>query len=386
MRQILVHGRLFDGIQFHAGKAVTIEDGRIDAIIDQPASVGGFEMHDLSGLVLAPGFVDVQVNGGGGILLDGTTSLEELETITDIHRQHGTTSLLPTLMSGNWQSMEHVARLIREAHRQWGTNSSLSAIKGVHFEGPYLSPAQRGLTPETDLRGVDAGALDLITHPDLGVRMVTLAPERVGPSFIRELTKRGAIVSAGHSAGSYQDMTLALRNGLRGFSHLFNSMTPLGHSEPGVVGAALDDEASWCSLIADGFHVHPATMRLAIKAKPKGKIMLITDALASVGSEERQFTLHGQTLLAKDGSCQLEDGTLAGSAVSMMGAVRNVVELLGLPLSEALRMASLYPAAFLRLDTSVSTVAPGFAADLVAFDPTCWEVRHTWINGYHRAH
>ena len=216
--------------------------------------------------------------------------------------------------------------------------------------------------------------------------MVTLAPERVGPSFIRELTKLGAIVSAGHSAGSYQDMTLALRNGLRGFSHLFNSMTPLGHSEPGVVGAALDDEASWCSLIADGFHVHPATMRLAIKAKPKGKIMLITDALASVGSEERQFTLHGQTLLAKDGSCQLEDGTLAGSALSMMGAVRNVVELLGLPLSEALRMASLYPAAFLRLDTSVSTVAPGFAADLVALDPTCWEVRHTWINGYHRAH
>ena len=163
-------------------------------------------------------------------------------------------------------------------------------------------------------------------------------------------------------------------------------MTPMGSREPGVVGAALDDPDTWCGLIADGFHVHPASMRNAIKTKPRGKMMLVTDAMATVGSDSAAFTLNGQTVSVKDGRCQLVDGTLAGSALTMMGAVRNVVELIGLPLSEALRMASRYPASFMRMDTSLGLIAPGFTADLVAFDPVTWTVKHSWINGFHRAH
>ncbi|SNY92664.1 N-acetylglucosamine-6-phosphate deacetylase [Cohaesibacter sp. ES.047] len=386
MQQILVHARLFDGNQFHAGKAVILDGGIIGDIVDRPKSIGGFEPYDLTGLVLAPGFVDTQVNGGGGAMLNGGTTLEGLETIADAHRAHGTTSMLPTLISDRWQSMEHVASLISRAHRSWGENNSLSAIKGVHFEGPYVNPVRKGVHDEDVIRPVDEGALDLLTHPDLGVRVITVAPEKVGSHFIAELTRRGGIVCAGHTAGSYQDMLPALRNGLRGFTHLFNAMSPLESREPGVVGAALDDEDTWCGLIVDGFHVHPASMRLALKTKAKGKIMLVTDAMASVGARNKSFDLHGERIYAQDGQCRTEDGVLAGSDLDMMTAVRNAVELLGLPISEALRMASRYPAAFMRMDTSIGSIAPGFAADLVAFDPTTWTVRHSWINGYHRAH
>nr|WP_321463148.1 N-acetylglucosamine-6-phosphate deacetylase [uncultured Cohaesibacter sp.] len=386
MRQILMHARLFDGRQFHAGKAVTLEDGRIGSIIDSPNALGGYETHDLTGLVLAPGFIDTQVNGGGGVMINGHTSLSDMEIMADAHRAFGTTSMLPTLISDEWSAMEHVATIIRQAHRHWGEDSSLSAIKGVHFEGPYLNPARKGVHPEHHLRAPEESAIDLITHPDLGVRLVTLAPEKVGPGFIRDCVSHGALVSAGHTAGNYQDMAAAIRAGLHGFTHLFNAMTPMGSREPGVVGAALDDPDTWCGLIADGFHVHPASMRNAIKIKPRGKIMLVTDAMATVGSSETGLTLHGQKVSVSNGRCELADGTLAGSALTMIGAVRNVVELIGLPLSEALRMASRYPASFMRLDTSLGLIAPEYAADLVAFDPATWTVKHTWINGFHRAH
>ena len=355
-------------------------------IIDKTKAVGGYEVYDLTGLVLAPGFVDCQVNGGGGIMLDGDTDLNGLETIADAHRAFGTTTMLPTLISDTWKAMEHVAALIRDTHRHWGENSALGAIKGVHFEGPYLNPERKGVHSETVIRPVDEGAIDLVTHPDLGVRLITVAPEKVGPQRIEEMTRAGALVSAGHSAGRYEDGMRAIRHGLRGFTHLFNAMSPLNSREPGMVGAALDDGDTWCGLIVDGFHVHPASLRTAIKAKPRGKMMLVTDAMASVGAKDKSFTLYGQRITAKDGKCQLEDGTLAGSDLTMIGAVRNCVELLDLPLSEALRMASLYPAAFLRLDKNIGTIAPGFAADMVAFDPEKWVVKHSWINGFHRAH
>ena len=386
MKQILLHARLFDGDQFFAGKAVTLEDGRVGEIFDIPNALGGYETHDLTGLILAPGFIDVQVNGGGGVMFDGKLDLSGLETMADAHRAYGTTSMLPTLISDSKQAMEHSAHLIRQAHRHWGENSSLSSIKGIHFEGPYLNEAKKGVHPAEMIRAVDEGAIELMTHPDLGVRLITIAPEKVGCAFIRECVHHGAIISAGHTAANFQEIANAVRAGLRGFTHLFNAMTPMGSREPGVVGAALDDADTWCGLIVDGFHVHPASMRNAIKTKPRGKMMLVTDAMAPVGSDRKTFTLHGQSVEVHNGRCQLADGTLAGSSLSMMEAVRNVVELLDLPLSEALRMASRYPASFMRMDTSLGMIAPGFAADLVAFDPTNWTVKHTWINGFHKAH
>ncbi|MCT4656976.1 MAG: N-acetylglucosamine-6-phosphate deacetylase [Cohaesibacter sp.] len=401
MKQLLLHARLFDGEQFHAGKAVLLNDSAIEEILNIPAHLAPFtaqgcEIIDLTGLVLAPGFIDCQVNGGGGVMLDGNSSLASLDIITEAHRAYGTTTMLPTLITDRRAAMEHVSDLIRQAHRHWGENSSLGAIKGVHFEGPYLNKARKGVHDEALIRPVEDDGFDamiaLLTHPDLGVRLVTVAPEETGPSFIEALAKQGALVCAGHSAATYQQIKAALRKGLSGFTHLFNAMTPLGNREPGVVGAALDDADSWCGLIADGFHVHPASLRMAIAAKNqiagRGKMMLVTDAMASVGAEadKKDFVLNGQTITVEHGRCTTADGTLAGSDLDMMGAVRNCVELLDLPLSEALRMASLYPAQFIRMDKVIGRVQPGYAADLVAFDPENWTVKHSWINGFGRIH
>ncbi|MCV6575744.1 MAG: N-acetylglucosamine-6-phosphate deacetylase [Cohaesibacter sp.] len=402
MKQLLIHARLFDGDVFHAGKAVLLDGMSIEDIIDSPSDLSPYlrqhvVVHDLKGLVLCPGFVDLQVNGGNGVMLGQDCDLSALETMIDAHRQFGTTSLLPTLISDHWQVMEHISSLIRQAHRHWGENSSLSAVKGVHFEGPYLNVARKGVHDADIIRPVDAdgvqAALDLLGHPDLGVRLVTLAPEMVDASFITDLVARGVLVSAGHSAATYQQSNQALRAGVSAFTHLFNAMTPLGSREPGMVGAALDASDAACGLIVDGFHVHPASLRMAIAAKEiragKGKIFLVTDAMASVGMQAKEdgsksFDLHGEHITARHGICKTHDGVLAGSDLTMIGAVRNCVELLDLPLSEALRMASLYPARYIRMDKVIGRVASGFAADLVAFDPASWSVRHSWINGYER--
>jgi N-acetylglucosamine-6-phosphate deacetylase len=210
--------------------------------------------------------------------------------------------------------------------------------------------------------------------------VLTLAPERVPPAIIRHLVDAGVIVCAGHSAADYPTTRAALDAGVRGFTHLFNAMTPLGSREPGVVGAALDDAQSWCGLIVDGRHVHPASLRVAIRAKPRGKMLLVTDAMPPVGAPDPQFLLNGEPITVREGVCQTTQGVFAGSALDMASAVRNAVHLLGLPVDEAVRMASTYPADFLGLSSSHGRIAPGFHADLVALDDDL-KVQHTWIAG-----
>ena len=390
MKQLLLHARLFDGTQFHAGKAVTIDGGFIDQIIERSILPGGFELHDLTGLVLAPGFIDCCLYGGGGQMIGPNTALTDLATIAEAHRAYGTTTMLPTVTASNVESVAHMASLAQQAHTYWGENSALAAIKGLHFEGPYLNPTfARALAAET-IQIIDDSQRDAMiasmAHPDIGVRLVTLAPEKAEPGIIKQLSEAGAMVAAGSSGASHQETIQASRAGLRGVMQLFNQMPSMTASEPGLLGAALDDEDLWCSLLADGFHAHPAALRAAIKAKPKGKMMLMTGALATVGWDQTRFAFHDRAIALRRGVCVFDDGSLAGAHFSMIEALRNAVELLCLPLSEALRMVSLYPAQFLRLDMTHGMIAPGYAADLVAFDPESWTVKHSWINGYHRAH
>ncbi|MBT7331529.1 MAG: amidohydrolase family protein, partial [Oceanospirillaceae bacterium] len=216
--------------------------------------------------------------------------------------------------------------------------------------------------------------------PDHLIKLMTLAPEQVNPDFIHRLTADGMIVSAGHTAASYEQMQEALAKGVRGFTHLFNAMTPMTSREPGVVGAALDHDDSWCGLIVDGHHVHPVTLRQAIKAKARGKMMLVTDAMHTVGEGAGRFDLMGRPIVSKNGKVTTLDGTLAGSDLDMASAVRNTVYKVGLELEEALRMASLYPAQFLKLDRQMGKIAPGYQADLVLLDEHLM-VQNTWIKG-----
>src|SRR5690606_16476292 len=210
--------------------------------------------------------------------------------------------------------------------------------------------------------------------------LVTLAPEQLPAESIRALVERGAIVAAGHTAASYEQVRAGLDAGVRGFTHLYNAMTPLQGREPGVVGAALEDRDSWCGIIVDGVHVHPASLRVALAAKPRGKLFLVTDAMPPVGAEHPDYVLYGETITARDGVVRNAAGALAGSALDMATAVRNAVTMLGVPLEEAARMASLYPAQFLRIDDERGRIAPGHHADLVLLDENL-DVTTTWIAG-----
>jgi len=253
-------------------------------------------------------------------------------------------------------------------------------ILGIHLEGPYIAPERKGTHDAGKFRVPDAAEIEMATALDNGVTLITLAPERVPADTIRAMVARGAKVAAGHTAANYAQARAGLDAGITGFTHLYNAMTPLQGREPGVVGAALEDPHSWCGVIVDGVHVHPASLRVALAAKPRGKILLVTDAMPMVGSDDPSFDLYGETIVAKDGVVRNAAGALAGSALDMASAVRNTVGLLGLPLEEAARMASTYPARFLGIDDRRGRIAPGCVADLVLLDGAL-QVRETWIGG-----
>lgn len=248
------------------------------------------------------------------------------------------------------------------------------------MEGPYIAPARKGTHDAAKFRVPDAGEIALAASLDNGVTLLTLAPERVPLDSIRALVERGVIVAAGHTAATYEEARAGLDAGIRGFTHLYNAMSPLTGREPGAVGAALEDPDSWVGIIADGVHVHPASLRVALAAKAPGKVMLVTDAMPPVGADNPSYELYGEVITAVDGVVRNAAGALAGSALDMATAVRNAVHLLGLPLEEAARMASRYPARFLNVDDRLGEIAPGYQADLVLLDDAL-QVRATWIAG-----
>ncbi len=356
--------------------AVLLEGSRIvDLLSPTDPRVCKASQRDLHGAMLLPGFIDVQVNGGGGVLFNEAPTVEALRQIGAAHRRFGTTGFLPTLISDEVGVMRAALAAVDQALAE-----GVPGVLGIHLEGPYLAPARKGVHDPKYFHEPGKDELELLCAPRQGVRLLTLAPERMPLGTIRALAEAGLVICAGHTAADYETTHAALAAGVRGFTHLFNAMTPLGSREPGVVGAALDDAESWCGLIVDGHHVHPATLRVAIAAKPRGKMLLVTDAMPPVGADHPDFVLNGETITAKDGICQTAQGVLAGSALDMATAVRNSVRLLGLPLDEAARMASTYPADFLGLGKTHGRIAAGYAADLVVMCNDL-QVRESWIGG-----
>lgn len=372
----LVNGKVFVEDGLRDGLAVLVDGGRIVAVLREgDARVRDADSHDLHGGMLLPGFIDAQVNGGGGVLFNNAPTLETIETIARAHRRFGTTGLLPTLISDDVDVMRAAVAAVREAIAR-----GVPGVLGIHLEGPYLAAARKGTHDAGKFRVPDALEIELATSLGDGVTLVTLAPEQLPAESIRALVERGAIVAAGHTAASYEQVRAGLDAGVRGFTHLYNAMTPLQGREPGVVGAALEDRHSWCGIIADGVHVHPASLRVALAAKPRGKLFLVTDAMPPVGADRPDYVLYGETITARDGVVRNAAGALAGSALDMATAVRNAVTMLELPLEEAARMASLYPAQFLRIDDERGRIAPGHHADLVLLDDKL-DVTTTWIAG-----
>jgi N-acetylglucosamine-6-phosphate deacetylase len=372
----LVNGRVLRDEGFVDGHAVLLDGATIAAVL--PASdprVRAATVRDLGGHLLMPGFIDTQVNGGGGVLFNDAPTVESIRAIGRAHRAFGTTGFLPTLISDDLHVIETALLAVRDAIAQ-----RVPGVLGIHIEGPFLNPERKGVHDAAKLRALDAASIKLLTTPTGGRTMVTLAPEMTTPTSIRALAEAGVIVSAGHSNASYAQARAALDAGLRGFTHLFNAMSQLGNREPGVVGAALDDEGSWCGLIVDGVHVSPVTMRIALRAKSRERFMLVTDAMPNTGSELAAFTVAGKRVEVREGSLVDENGTLAGASLTMSAAVANAVELLGLEVHDAARMAGAQPAAFLKLDRVLGRIAPGMLASLVLMNDGL-DVLETWIDG-----
>ncbi|UVF20208.1 N-acetylglucosamine-6-phosphate deacetylase [Microvirga terrae] len=370
----LVGARVFDGAHMLDGRAVVVGNGRILGVPLERDLGTGIERRRIEGL-LAPGFIDVQVNGGGGVLYNDVRSVDGIRTIAEAHRAYGTTGLLPTFITDTRETMAEAVEAMRAA-----LAARVPGVLGIHLEGPFISPERKGVHDPAFMRPMEEEDIAIMTSLTEGRTLVTLAPERNSLEAIARLADAGVLVCAGHTASDYATVMEAVRHGLRGFTHLYNAMPPLAGRDPGPVGAALDSPDTWCGLIVDGHHVSDAALRVAIAAKGKEHMMLVTDAMAVTGTDLTGFELHGRTIYRRDGRLTTVDGTLAGSDLDMAGAVRNSVERLGLALPDALRMASLIPARFLRLDHEMGRIAPGYRADLVLLDESL-QVRETWIGG-----
>ena len=386
MSLALINGRVLTDTGFEEGCVVVLAGGRIEAVLSHEqwqgertrrgASDARQSVYDLKGQRLVPGFVDTQVNGGGGVLFNDDASVDSIVEIGRAHRRYGTTGFLPTLISDD---LEVVVKAVRAV--QTAIEIGVPGVLGIHIEGPFLNEERKGVHDVTKLRWLDEDALGLLTALNGGRTLVTLAPERTSPQIIRKLADAGVIISAGHTNGTYDEISAALSEGLTGFTHLFNAMSQLTGREPGAVGAALDDPGSWCGILVDGHHVDPVVLRIALRCKRQDRFMLVTDAMPSVGApKNKSFQLQGRPISVADNMCVDEHGRLAGSDIDMASAVRNAVSMLGVELEQGLRMASRYPAEFLRLGHELGRIAPGYRANLALLDAQL-NVVETWIDG-----
>jgi N-acetylglucosamine-6-phosphate deacetylase len=376
VRTALVNGRILSSERIVSGQTVLISAGRIEDVVlsDDPRCRDAVKV-DLQGQILLPGFIDVQVNGGGGVLFNDDPSLESIRAIGSAHRRFGTTGFLPTLISDDLDTIGQAIAAV-----QASLDAHLPGALGIHIEGPFLNWARRGVHDPKHLRRLDNAMISLLCSLRGGRTVLTLAPEMTTTDMIAQLSASGVLISAGHSDANFAQTSAAIAHGVRGFTHLFNAMAPLAPREPGIVGAALYDDSTWCGIIVDGHHVDPVMLKLALRCKRHDRFMLVTDAMPPVGSPEPSFVLQGRTIHVKDGVCRDENGILAGTGLDMATAVRNAVSLLGLGLAEAARMASEYPAAFLGLDRELGRIEAGYRANLALLDDDL-QVSRTWIEG-----
>lgn len=374
MRYAVAADKVFDGSVTHENAAVVVEDEQIIDVLLRSELQSDLDVEALpAGYWLAPGFIDIQVNGGGDVLFNDAPTPETIATLLAAHRRFGTTSLLPTLITDSEDKMR-TARAAVEA--MVGVEPG---VLGIHLEGPFLSVEKRGVHSINLIREPTPSDLDFLCEDRQGLMLVTLAPERVPEGFIRRLDQAGARIALGHSMATYDETRSAIAEGLRGFTHLFNAMRPLATRDPGPIAAVLESDQCWFGMIVDGFHVHPAMLRLALRGQSHP--VLVTDAMPPVGGRRQSFLLYGQEIKAVNGRCIRSDGTLSGAMLDMSAAVRNCVRLLGTPLEEALRFASRNPAEFLGLSHFLGRLAEGYRADMVAFDPQTLAIHTTWVAG-----
>jgi N-acetylglucosamine-6-phosphate deacetylase len=372
---IFQNGRLALGDTLVEGQTMLVFGGIIEAIGPDLPIPAGYHRVDLKGDILAPGFVDIQVNGGGGALFNDAPSVETIATIARAHANFGTTALLPTLISDD---LEKIALAIEAVDA--AIQGGVPGILGIHLEGPFLNSSRKGVHDASKFKVLDQAAVELLTRLKRGKTLITLAPETAPPGAIGELVRRGAVVFAGHTEASYEQIIAAEAEGLRGFTHIFNAMSQLSSRAPGVVGAALSSPTSLSGLIADGVHVHAANMALVARLLGPKRIVLVSDAMPTLGSDQDWFELKGEKIFARGLTCYTPDGVLAGSNLSLHDAIGVMMRQVGIGLTDALQMASNAPALALGLEAQVGRLTVGARADFVQLDGDA-NLIHVWQGG-----
>ncbi|MBJ7221684.1 MULTISPECIES: N-acetylglucosamine-6-phosphate deacetylase [unclassified Brenneria] len=373
----LTNGRIYTGHQVLDNHAVVIADGLIENVCPISDLPAGLEKHDLGGALLAPGFIDLQLNGCGGVQFNDSLesiSVQTLETMHQANLKSGCTSFLPTLITSSDEFMKHSVEVMR-AYLAQNQHQAL----GLHLEGPWLNVIKKGTHNAAFIRQPTAELVDFLCKNADVVSKITLAPEKVSSVVIRQLVEAGIVVSAGHSNATWKQAKQGFAAGIRFATHLFNAMPYLTGREPGLVGAVYDAPEIYCGIIADGLHVDWANLRISKRIKGE-KLVLVTDATAPAGADIDQFIFAGKTIYYRDGLCVDENGTLSGSALTMIEAVRNCVEQAGIPLDEALRMATLYPARAIGTDKRLGSIESGKVANLTVFDRN-YHILKTFVGG-----
>ncbi|MDO8281769.1 MAG: N-acetylglucosamine-6-phosphate deacetylase [Thermodesulfovibrionia bacterium] len=354
---------IFTGKQVIHDKSILIKGNTIVDILDEDSLTDEIEIIDLGRKSVAPGFIDLQVNGGGGKLFNDAPTKETILDIAKAHQQFGTTNFLPTLITDSrekiQEAIQSVSSLIKNGDK---------AILGIHLEGPFINPKKAGVHNKEFIQTLSDTDLSLLSSLDNGKTLITLAPEMCKSELLSQLSSQGILISAGHSDATLEDIQNAVKAGLSCATHLFNAMSQFSSREPGLVGAALVEDDLYCGIIVDGFHVHFSSVKIAWSAKKKGKMFIVTDSMPPVGSHECNFQLGPYSIRVENGKCVTGDDILAGSALDMATAVRNCIQKVGIPKDEALRMASTYPAHYLSLNNKLGYIAPGYEANLTIFN------------------
>ena len=374
MKQALLGSQIFCGERFYDDHALLVEGKSIVDIVDKNNTPDNFNKIELDQGILAPGFIDLQVNGGGGVLFNNSPNKESLNTIIKAHQFFGTTSIMPTVISDSLEVLEQCIKTVTEEIKN---NSSLL---GIHIEGPFFNTKYRGVHQKQYISAINSDYLNLFESLKGFPVMLTLAPECISSQQLKHLTSLGIKTLAGHSDATYDELDDAIKNGLDGFTHLFNAMGQISAREPGVVGSALHFENTFASIIVDLHHVHPALIQLAYQLKPKGKLFFISDSMATINHGKPSFELYDEVVNESDGRLVNSEGKLAGSSITQIDAVKNAYQKCNIPLNQALAMASRYPAEYLGIENHLGSLKPGYRADLVHFDSN-FKVHNVWVSG-----
>jgi len=374
MKQALLGSQIFCGERFYDDHALLVDGKSIVDIVDKNNTPDNFNKIELDQGILAPGFIDLQVNGGGGVLFNNSPNKESLNTIIKAHQFFGTTSVMPTVISDSLEVLEQCIKTVTEEIKN---NSSLL---GIHIEGPFFNTKYRGVHQKQYISTINSDYLNLFESLKGFPVMLTLAPECISSQQLKHLTSLGIKTLAGHSDASYDELDDAIKNGLDGFTHLFNAMSQISAREPGVVGSALHFENTFASIIVDLHHVHPSLIQLAYQLKPTGKLFFISDSMATINHGKPSFELYDEVVNESDGRLVNSEGKLAGSSITQIDAVKNAYQKCNIPLNQALAMASRYPAEYLGIANHLGFLKPGYRADLVHFDSN-FKVHNAWVSG-----